>query len=151
MAKRQYDIYIASPFFNEEQLERLGFIKEVLKQNDLCYFSPMDECLLPFDAPMSQRKKVFHDNCKAICSSTFVLGVTDGKDMGTIWECGYAFAQNIPIIYFAETLGDRPFNLMLAESGVKVLRTRDQLAQYLEKVLLQNVSFEREDFHGNIE
>ena len=43
--------------------------------------------------------------------------MTDGKDMGTIWEAGYAFGINKPIIYFAETLGNGQFNLMLARSG----------------------------------
>ena len=37
--------------------------------------------------------------------------------MGTIWEAGYAFGINKPIIYFAETLGNGQFNLMLARSG----------------------------------
>ena len=48
-----------------------------------------------------------------------MFAVTNGKDMGTLFECGYAFANKIPLIYFAEGL-DGQFNLMLARSAVAV-------------------------------
>ena len=46
-----------------------------------------------------------------------IVAIYDGKDTGTIWETGFAYASKKPIIYYSETLGDRPFNLMLARTG----------------------------------
>ena len=44
--------------------------------------------------------------------------------MGTIWEAGYAYGIGKPVIYFAETLGDNPFNSMLSESGKGIFTKR---------------------------
>ena len=47
--------------------------------------------------------------------------------MGTIWEAGYAYGIGKPVIYFAETLGDNQFNLMLAQSGRDVFTSQDEV------------------------
>jgi nucleoside 2-deoxyribosyltransferase len=116
--------YIASPFFNPEQLERVEWIKSVLEQQDIKYFSPKDECICPPDATIAQRQKVFSDNVEHILSTDFTFCITDGKDIGTIWEAGYAYAAKKPIFYFAETLNGAQFNLMLAMSGARVFTDR---------------------------
>ena len=56
-----------------------------------------------------------------------LVAVTDHKDIGTIFECGVAYLATTPIIYYAETLGNKPFNLMLAESGVAIVRSPEEL------------------------
>ena len=56
-----------------------------------------------------------------------VFAVTDGKDMGTIWEAGYAYGIDKPVLYYAETLGNNQFNLMLAESGKDVFLSQDEV------------------------
>jgi len=121
-------VYIASPFFNEEQLERVKTIEKLLTSHDVEYFSPRrDTCVKP-DSSDKERKLAFSDNLEAIRSSHFIIAVTDGKDVGTMFEAGYAFAEHVPILYFAETLGDRPFNLMLAMSGYfRICKSREQL------------------------
>jgi nucleoside 2-deoxyribosyltransferase len=123
-------VYIAAPFFNPEQLERVEWIKSVFDQQDIAYYSPKDECFLPANAGMTERRKVFADNVLNIVSAKFVFAVTDGLDAGTIWEAGYAYAANKDIVYFAETLGDRQFNLMLAESGIRVFTDRQTVQSY---------------------
>ena len=122
-----YMFYIASPFFNEEQIDRVERIKKVLDEKGLAYYSPKDDFQVQENATKEEREKCFLNNLMAIQSSCFVLVVTDGKDMGTIFEAGYSYAFKKPIVYFAETLGDNPFNLMLAESGIAVLRSTDEL------------------------
>ena len=70
---------------------------------------------------------MFNDNCNAIKSSRAVFAVTDGKDVGTIWEAGYAHGIGKPVVYYAETLGDNLFNLMLAQSGNEVFTSQNEV------------------------
>ena len=61
---------------------------------------------------------------------------TRDKDIGTIWEAGYAFAFKKPIIYFCAGLPEgAKFNLMLARSGIKVCTSFEQLEEYLDRVI----------------
>lgn len=125
---RYYNVYLASPFFKEEQVERVEFIETLLTKLGYSVFSPRKEFVVKPNADKLDRTKGFHGNCNAINNCDFVLAVTDGKDMGTIWEAGYAYAKNKPILYFAETLGNNDFNLMLAEScKLGVCKNRNEL------------------------
>jgi nucleoside 2-deoxyribosyltransferase len=125
-------VYIASPFFNPEQLERVEFIEKLLSAHNIKYFSPRKDTYVKPDSTDAERKQAFNDNLKGIIDCDFVLAVTDGKDVGTIWEAGYAFSADVPVLYFAETLGDKPFNLMLAMSAkLGTCTSRDQLDSFL--------------------
>jgi nucleoside 2-deoxyribosyltransferase len=116
-------VYIAAPFFNESQLAVVEAIKTVLDQNDIDFFSPKDESMFKQgDDP----REIIDLNCNAITNCNAVIAVTDGKDVGTMFECGYAYAHNIPVIYI--WLGHQPgqpFNLMLAASGEVVYKITD--------------------------
>jgi len=125
----KYDLYFASPFFNPSQVEREEALKAILRSNGLRIFSPKEEILLEPNASAEDRRRTFEGNCAAIRDSIAVFAVTDEKDMGTIWEAGYAYGIKKPIIYFAETLGDNCFNVMLAQSGKKVFLDRAELTQ----------------------
>lgn len=123
----EYDFYFASPFFNPEQVEREERMIAHLRSQGFKVFSPKENCHLDAKASQSSREDVFKANCKAIDSSRAVFAVTDGKDVGTIWEAGYAYGTNKPVLYFAETLGDNKFNLMLAQSGKDVFLSQDEV------------------------
>lgn len=117
-------IYFASPWFTPEQEEREERLKAKLRELGFNVWSPKESCICPPDASNELRKKTFNDNCESIKVSDIIFAVTDGKDMGTIWEAGYANGLNatgarkpIVIVYYCETLGDGKFNLMLANSG----------------------------------
>lgn len=117
-------IYFASPWFTPEQEEREERLKAKLRELGFNVWSPKESCICPPDASNELRKKTFNDNCESIKASDIIFAVTDGKDMGTIWEAGYANGLNatgvrkpIVIVYYCETLGDGKFNLMLANSG----------------------------------
>ena len=139
------DVYIAGPFFNAEQLERVEAIKQILSMKGLTYFSPKDNIMLSPDASIEERRKAFEDNIKNICGCSWVLCITDGKDVGTMFEAGVAYAVSTPIVYFAETLGDRPFNVMLSESGIKVLRSRQELMDWDPN------SYVKEEWMGDVQ
>ena len=121
----RYDFYLASPFFNETQIERMEYILKTLRKNGYCVFAPYESGVLAPDATDEDRNKIFNSNIKAIENSESILCITDGKDIGTIWEAGYGKALDKKIVYFCETLGSNPFNVMLAKSANSVYTSRD--------------------------
>lgn len=128
MINKKYDFYIAAPFFNPDQITRVELVKSLLENKGLTYFSPKDDSAVENINDPENRKRVFTLNHESISASKGVIAITDGKDPGTIWEAGFAYANNIPVIYIAFTLGkDGQFNLMLAESGVAACRTVEEL------------------------
>jgi nucleoside 2-deoxyribosyltransferase len=125
-------VYIASPFFNEEQLERVEFIEKTLEKYNIEYFSPRRDTYVKPDSNNEERNVAFTENIKGILNCSFIIVVTDGKDVGTIFEAGVAYNEDISIVYFAETLGDKPFNLMLAMSGDIICKSRYELDNVLK-------------------
>lgn len=135
-------VYLASPWFNDEQAEREDRIKKKLKELGFDVWSPKDNCVCSPTADEKMRKKVFYDNCCNINLADVVFAITDGKDMGTIWEAGYAYGLNasrhenpIKIVYYCETLGQNgQFNLMLAQSGDIVIMKYEELDKLPELI-----------------
>ena len=144
----EYDFYFASPFFNNEQVEREERMINHLRSIGFKVFSPKESCHLDPKASQQSREEVFNSNCKAIDNSKAVFAVTDGKDMGTIWEAGYAYGTGKPVIYFAETLGDNQFNLMLAQSGRDVFTSQDEVTR---NALVDVLAGRGRTYRGDIE
>ena len=119
---KKYDFYLASPFFNDEQIKREESIKKTLRGYGYKVYAPREHGIVGSLASQEAVTSTFNSNVEAINNSRMVLAITDGKDMGTIWEAGYAYGNNIPIVYYAETLGNNPFNIMLSESGVGIFK-----------------------------
>lgn len=129
--KKQH-VYIASPFFNQDQVTRVALVETLLEKLGLSYFSPRKDSACENIHDPEARKRVFKLNEENISNSEFVIAITDDKDTGTIWEAGCAFSRDIPVIYVAFTLKDNQlFNLMLAESGYAVCRNKEQLEEVL--------------------
>ena len=75
-----------------------------------------------------------------------IFAITDEKDMGTIWECGFVYGMRHAynknhdesfdplVVYYCETLGDGMFNLMLAQSGDIVLTKFEDLNKLPELI-----------------
>ena len=140
----KYDFYLASPWFNEAQSLREREVLHRLKECGYKVFSPRDNAICETDADSNRRQAIFKGNVDAIKECKAVFAITNDKDMGTIFEAGYAYAYGKPIVYFAEGLNG-PFNLMLAESGVKVLSSYDEI----DCGLLSNLK--RGNYVGGIE
>jgi len=99
---------------------------------------------------------------KHLKQADFLLANTRNFDAGTIQECGYfrgwndaeiAFAGGFkkPIVYFCATLPPgAKFNLMLAESGVKVCTSLEELDDYLSRCVEAGEILE-EPYDGSIE
>lgn len=57
-------------------------------------FSPKDFFVLKPDATEEDRDRIFQENIRQINACDVFFGITDYKDMGTIWECGCVFGIN---------------------------------------------------------
>ncbi len=119
-------VYTAGGWFNLLQMMAMKDIEAILDANEIEYFSPR---LHNKGVPgMSDEawNDVYQRNIDELHECDIVIASTENKDMGTIFECGYATAINKPVIYYAPNLsGD--FNLMLAKSAWAVATTAGEL------------------------
>ena len=110
-------VYIASPFFNEEQLALVKSIEYALESAGIDYYSPRSEGVL-LDLTEEERQanktRIYECNIENIENCTHMLAVIDGRDIGTIWEMGYATAIGRPIVTLSNH--DYGLNVMIAES-----------------------------------
>lgn len=125
----EYDFYLASPFFKDTQIQREEDVKNALRNEGYTVYSPRENGVLTPDATDEVRTKIFKENCEAIQKSHRILAITDEKDIGTIWEAGYAYGIGKEIVYYAETLGDNPFNVMLGKSGIGIFTKYNDLVE----------------------
>ena len=104
-------------------------VKNALRYEGYTVYSPRENGILTPDATDEVRTKIFKENCEAIQKSHRILAITDEKDIGTIWEAGYAYGIGKEIVYYAETLGDNPFNVMLGKSGIGIFTKYNDLVE----------------------
>ncbi len=126
--------YIASGWFSPEWLAELENLKAALDKHGLKYFSPKDEAVCESDAALDRQKAIFDGNVNAIKDCDWMLCNTRNKDMGSIFEAGYMHSLAKPIVYFSAGLPPgAQFNLMLAQSGIAVCTSLDDLDGYLAR------------------
>lgn len=109
-------IYLAGGWFDKEQEEEHTRIYETIKEA-FDVFNPRIEGEIKQQTSSDAMTDILIGNIEGIKNTDLVLVIYDRKDTGTIWEAGCAYANKKPILYYAETLGDKPFNLMLAKTG----------------------------------
>jgi len=135
-------IYLASGWFNKAQEEELTLLENVIDRRSEFFelASPRRIFVCPPDAPKEVQDETFEGNLHHIKTADFLIVNTRDKDIGTIWEAGYAFAFDKPIVYFCAGLPPgAKFNLMLARSGVKVCTDFRQLEDYLDRTAASGV------------
>ena len=135
-------IYLASGWFNPIQAEELTSLESIFdsRSDHFELASPRRIFVCPPNAPKEVQDETFNGNLHHIETADFLLVNTRDKDIGTIWEAGYAFAFKKPIIYFCAGLPEgAKFNLMLARSGIKVCTSFEQLEEYLDRVISTDV------------
>ena len=131
-------IYLASGWFNPAQDQELSMLESIFDKREEHFklSSPRRIFVCPPDAPRSVQDETFEGNLAHIKNADFLVVNTRDKDIGTIWEAGFAHASNIPIIYFCAGLPEgAKFNLMLARSGIKVCTSFEQLEDYLDRTI----------------
>lgn len=122
-------IYLASPFFNEKELEAVKKAEKILAARGFDVFSPRLHEVRDYRAGTAEWSKQTFENDRAnICSADAVVMLYFGNysDSGTAWECGYAFALGKPVV--TVQLG-RDSNLMIHESSGRSI-TLEELNTY---------------------
>lgn len=87
-------IYIASPFFNEEEINRVKKMEKFLENRGYQVYSPMrDGIMLTPDASKEDRLKVFKENVENVFYCDLMIVIVATKDTGTSVELGMKYAQ----------------------------------------------------------
>lgn len=95
-------IYLASPFFNEKELENVNIAEKILTERGFSLFSPrLNEVRTDEITQQSWwSKETFMNDKKFIDWADVVVMLYYGgySDSGTAWECGYAYGTNTPVV-----------------------------------------------------
>lgn len=130
-------VYIAAPFFNDEQLETVKSIETELREQGVKFFSPRSEGVLVDLAPSErgQHLKVMYDsNIKNMMECNTMLAVVDGRDIGTMFEIGFFTSKrlsqkdNLLITFTNNSFG---LNVMIQQSVDAHLKGVESLSELL--------------------
>ena len=122
-------VYLASPFFNDEEVKAVEAVEEILRSKGLDFFSPMRNQMDKLEAGTRHWSiETFMNDVKFIKACEIVVAIYHGNysDSGTAWEMGYAYATDEPVI--TVHLGEAS-NLMVHE-GSHANLTLEQLENY---------------------
>lgn len=127
---KRHKVYLAGPFFNEEQVSVASKLETLSEAAGLDFFSPRLRCCCPPDATFAQRAMSFSMNVEAIKQSDLVIARIDDFDPGTMWEIGFAYANGRPVFAYT-TVPGRGLNLMLAQSCKGFMCGFDELKSFV--------------------
>lgn len=129
--KPKKKVYLASPFFNDEELVDMVKVCGCLRNKGLEVFSPYENQnkQLTFGSK-EWRSATFKSDVDHIDGADIVVAVVNGNycDSGTSWEIGYAYATNKPIIVV--NLRKEIVNLMLSDSLHVYIESLEDLESY---------------------
>lgn len=130
-------IYLAGPFFSDEQIDRIHRVENALKQNSTVetFFSPMETNTTDNEGKQGTpewARLVFELDTKEIDKADVICAVSDftnqNMDSGTAFEVGYANASHKPIIVLQEL--DEPLNLMIGQALRYYTKSVDDITGY---------------------
>lgn len=142
-------IYYAGGWFSPEQSEQHTRIYNYIKDK-YDVFNPRIKGEIDSSTTDDKMSAILIGNIEGIKNADLTIVLYDYRDTGTIWEAGFSYANKKPIIYFAEHLNGKPFNLMLAKTG-RFASNVDELLKLLEDEeswIFKNVYH---DYKGEIE
>ena len=122
-------IYLASPFFNETELEAVAKAEQILRARGIEVYSPREHEYRGAEAGTTVwAEAIFQEDVAAIRSAERMVMLYHGNysDSGTSWECGFAYALGLPVV--AVQLGNNA-NLMVHRSATANI-TLEELASY---------------------
>lgn len=124
-------VYLASPFFDKEEKERMELVRDILREKQLEVFVP-NEHQSPLEfGTLEWRKETFSSDVNGIDAADVVVAVIckgNYDDSGTAWEIGYSYATKKPVI--AVNLTGETINLMIADSLHALVTSADELREY---------------------
>ena len=142
-------IYIASPFFNEEQLQVVENIEYALASAGYEFFSPRKEAVTLKDLSPEERerlaKEVYESNIKGMNGSNIMIAVIDDFDPGTMFEIGY-FAKDMELYNkYIVTLSTKGYgaNVMISQCSDGHANSIDDAVKIISNI--QSGKYEREN------
>lgn len=130
-------IYLAGPFFSDEQIDRIHRVEAALQKNPTVesFFSPMETNTTDDNGQQFTPQwaaKVFQLDTEEIDKADVVCTVADfvheNMDSGTAFEVGYANASQTPVVVLQEL--DEPLNLMIGQALRYYTKSVDEIATY---------------------
>lgn len=125
-------IYLASPFFNDSEIENIHQAVEILKDKGLEVFVPMEHDVENRDELTNDRwaEEIFKIDRNGIdnCDAVVLLYGGMYSDSGTAWECGYAYATGKKVIVCCYNFEQT--NLMIVNGCHAFLNGIDALYDY---------------------
>lgn len=133
------NVYLAGPFFDNNELYTNSLIEEILVAKGLNVFVPRKHTV-PDGEKMTNEdwgKAVFEMDRDALEKMDAVVLAYEGlySDSGTAWECGYAYAKRIPVIVVRilpqlNKKNNTTDSLMIINGNHAVLNGLEELEQY---------------------
>ena len=126
-------IYVAGGWFSPAQMEALKQVEHLAA----IYGDAFMPRLHNLGEEGCNWEKVFEVNIDKLNDCDIVIASTVDKDMGTIFECGYAYSRGKQILYYSPGIA-KP-NLMLGMSGL-VFNDIAKLELYLQTGKYENIA-----------
>ena len=124
-------IYLAAGWFSPKQLALVEALETVFSEHDL--FSPRSEGALGGKTKEEREALApvfFESNCKHIEDSDLVFAVVDDRDLGVVWEIGYAHGVGVPIVTFSNE--GHGLNLMIAQCAERHVQGLEEAGDFAD-------------------
>ena len=138
-------VYLASPFFNEEENNVYQKVINILRnQENIDLFVPKEHTI-PNAWDLSNRvwaENVFAVDILGIQKADVVVVLNFGmySDSGTAWECGYAYALGKKVINICVGC-NKDFSLMMLNGCNAVVPLADLDRWFLEEIIEGNLTY----------
>lgn len=110
-------VYLASPFFSEDELQDYNRVIAFLRASGLKVYVPKEHSIKnAWDFPNpTWGRLVFNEDVAAIkaCDAMLVLNFGMYSDTGTAWEQGFAFGMGKPVVSVLMNHKAQQFSLMM--------------------------------------
>lgn len=107
-------VYLAGPFFTLTQVWLVDQTRKNLRDLGFKVFSPYH------DVGHGSASDVVEKDLDALKEADIVFAIGDGLDAGTIYEVGFARAENIPVIFYSENESEEDKKMMEGSGCVLV-------------------------------
>lgn len=124
-------VYLASPFFNETEIEIMEKVKEILINKGLDVFAPFEHQNKHLEFGSKEWRKATYDgDVGGINRADIIVAIIEGNycDSGTAWEIGNAIAKNKPVVIVNPSKST--VNLMISDSLHAYIDSFDALESY---------------------
>lgn len=125
-------VYLASPFFNEGEIERMEKVLKILRDKGLEVFAPYEHQNKHLEfGSLEWREATYSGDVKGMDNADVIVAIVSQgnySDSGTCWECCYGYTTGKKVIVVS--LLDKEINLMIANSLHAFISSYEELESY---------------------